>query len=285
MAKLKARDAVLDMEAVVLDEHGKSGFQNLQAALGEGGHREQIAAFTFDLLYLDGLDYTKKPLIERKAALAALLQKSKAGKGLVYSDHFAGDGAGIFKKSCALGLEGVVSKRADAPYTAGRDRNWLKSKCIQRQEFVIVGYSDARSGDRALGALYLAYYAEGRLKYAGKVGTGFTMKSARDLAGRFTPLATGTPVLPRAETTGMSLGEYQGVHWLTPKLLCEISFTEWTGDGRIRHPSFQGLREDKHARDVRMEKPAMTNGRTSGDAVRRVTKKPHTAAKGRSKSL
>ena len=132
----------------------------------------------------------------------------------------------------------------------------MKVKCALRQEFIIAGYSDARSGGRALGALYLGYYKEGVLRYAGKVGTGFTMQSARSLTERFERFRAGKPVLNQAAMSGISSGDWHAIHWLKPKLLCEVAFTEWTGDGRIRHPSFQGLREDKAAAEVKIEKAA-----------------------------
>ena len=251
---LKIDSAVLDMEAVLLDPEGKSNFQALQAALGEGGHPERIVAYGFDLLYLDGSDLTRLPLTERKDKLKALLAKSDQSV-LRYSEHFAVDGARMYKQACAKGLEGIVSKRADALYVAGRQKTWLKVKCSLRQEFIIIGYSGAKSGERALGALYLGYKKGRALRYAGKVGTGFSMTSARELATRLHKIESAEPVLTRAETKGMGAGEWRAVHWVKPKLLCEIAFTEWTNDGRIRHPSFQGLREDKDASDVKQEKP------------------------------
>jgi bifunctional non-homologous end joining protein LigD len=154
-----------------------------------------------------------------------------------------------------MGLEGIVSKKADAPYTTGRQKTWLKTKCAQRQEFIILGFSGARTGERALGALYLGYRKGSTLRYAGKVGTGFTMQGASDLARRLTKLAVGKPVLTRAETGAVPAGEWQSIRWVKPVLLCEVAFTEWTHDGRIRHPSFQGLREDKDARYVTKERP------------------------------
>ena len=147
----------------------------MQNALGEGGDRKRIVAYVFDLLYLDGKDLTKLPLVERKEKLEALLGKSKT---LRYSDHVIGQGEEMFAKACEAGLEGIISKEANAPYITGRGKSWLKIKCSLRQEFIIVGYSDSRSGERALGALYLGYQKNGALQYAGKVGTGFTMKSA-----------------------------------------------------------------------------------------------------------
>jgi bifunctional non-homologous end joining protein LigD len=257
LKKLKVKDAVLDMEAVVLDAEGKSSFQALQAALGDGGKRDRIVAYVFDLLHLDGKDLTRLPLTERKAKLAELLKKSRAGPALRYSEHVVGQGHEMFTKACERGLEGIVSKQADAFYIPGRQRSWLKIKCSQRQEFIILGYSAARSGDRALGALYLGYRKDGKLRYAGKVGTGFSMKGARDLVERFKKLAAGKPVLTRVETE-LPAGEWQSIHWIKPVLLCEVAFTEWTQDGRIRHPSFQGLREDKDASAVKKETPART---------------------------
>ena len=182
LEKLKVTDAVLDMEAVVVNDEGKSSFQALQAALGEGGSPDSIVAYVFDLLYLNGRDLTKLPLRERKERLQALLNKSKSVAALRYSEHIEGNGGEMLAKACGMGLEGIVSKQAEAPYLPGRQRSWLKSKCTQRQEFIIIGYSDARTGERALGALYLGYRTNGKTKYAGKVGTGFSMKSAGSLA-------------------------------------------------------------------------------------------------------
>jgi bifunctional non-homologous end joining protein LigD len=254
LERLNADSAVLDMEAVLLDLEGKSSFQALQGVLGEGGHPERIVAYVFDLLSLDGKDLVGLPLIKRKDTLKALIAKSKQSV-FHYSEHFAVDGAEMYKQACAKGLEGIVSKRADAPYVAGQQKTWLKVKCGLRQEFIILGYSKAKSGERALGALYLGYRNDGTLRYAGKVGTGFTMKSARDVAERLRKIASATPILTRGETEGVGAGEWRAVHWAKPELLCEVAFAEWTNDGRIRHPSFQGLREDKDSAEVKKEKP------------------------------
>ena len=260
--KLKAESVVIDLEAVILDVAGKSSFQALQAALGDGGNRKSIVAYAFDLLYLDGKDLTPLPLTERKSTLKALLNKSKPGAALRYSDHFAVEGSKMHEQACAKGLEGIISKRGDAPYAGGRQKTWLKVKCALRQEFIIVGYSTAKSGSRALGALYLGYRKDQVLVYAGKVGTGFTMKSARDLVERLDKLGESKPVLTRAETKGMTAGEWKTVHWVRPAVLCEIAFSEWTKDGRVRHPSFQGLREDKEAAEVKHEKPVPVSAAT-----------------------
>ncbi len=260
MRKLKCDSAVIDFEAVVLDAGGKSSFQALQSALGESGHSENILAYVFDLLCLDGKDLTPLPLTERKKTLKTLLKKSKQESVLRYSDHFAVEGSEMHKEACSKGLEGIISKLADAPYIAGRQKTWLKVKCALRQEFIIIGYSAAKTGGRALGALYLGYRKDRALVYAGKVGTGFTMKSARELVECLGRLAISEPVLTRAETKGLGAREWKAVHWVRPALLCEVAFTEWTEDGRIRHPSFQGLRADKEAAEVKQEKPVHVSG-------------------------
>ena len=263
LKQLKVKDAVLDMEAVVLDRTGKSSFQALQAALSTGGDRAGIVAYVFDLLYIDGENLARKPLLERKERLETLLRSNKSP--LRYSGHVLGQGAEMFARACETGLEGIISKEAKAPYVAGRKRSWLKIKCSRRQEFIIVGFSDARKGDRALGALYLAYKKNGALRYAGKVGTGFTMRSARELVARFSKIRVETPVLSLSETLGVGFGEWRTVHWLKPVMLCEVAFTEWTEDGHIRHPSFEGLREDKNASQVKKEEPMPT--KTAGKLV------------------
>jgi bifunctional non-homologous end joining protein LigD len=250
IAKLKVRSAVFDLEAAVLDSAGRSSFQDLQRALGEGGDRRTIQAFVFDLLHLNGKDLVDRPLAERQDLLKRMLGGPRAEGTLHYSDHVTGNGAEMMAKSCSLGLEGVVSKLSDAPYRAGRQQSWLKSKCIKRQEFVIIGYTMARNGNRAIGALHLGYREKGAMKYAGKVGTGFGFKDAEELHKRLAKLETGKPPLKNLPRSVL-----KDARWVKPELLCEVAFTEWTGDGHIRHPSFQGLREDKGPREVTMEKP------------------------------
>uniref|UniRef100_Q022T8 DNA ligase (ATP) n=1 Tax=Solibacter usitatus (strain Ellin6076) TaxID=234267 RepID=Q022T8_SOLUE len=259
LSGLAVDSAVLDMEAVVLDGRGKSSFQALQNALGEGGDRRRIVAYVFDLLYLNGRDLTKLTLLERKEQLETILGTFKI---LRYSNHVIGQGEEMLAKACEAGLEGIISKEANAAYLPGRSRNWLKIKCSLRQEFVIVGYSDPRKGGRALGALYLGYRKNGALQYAGKVGTGFTMKSARELTDRLSRISVHAPVLSRTQAAGLGAGEWRAVHWVKPIMLCEVAFTEWTGDGRIRHPSFQGLREDKSASEVKKEMPVAPKDKT-----------------------
>jgi bifunctional non-homologous end joining protein LigD len=248
--KLKADNAVLDMEAVVLNADGKSSFQGLQAALSEG-HTEKIVAYAFDLLALNNQDLTALKLLERKERLQTLLKKPQS---IFYSEHVAGHGEDMIARACHLGLEGIVSKIADAPYQPGRQKSWLKSKCSLRQEFIILGLSKARKGGRSLGALYLGYNKDGKLRYAGKVGTGFTMKSAAEISGKLRKRQVETPTLSQSDMPDVPAQEFKIIQWVEPALLCEVAFTEWTKDGHIRHPSFQGLREDKKASDVKMEK-------------------------------
>jgi bifunctional non-homologous end joining protein LigD len=250
VAKLKCKSAVLDMEAVILDHAGKSNFHALQQALGEGGSRQSIEGYVFDLLYLNGHDMAGEELSTRKKVLEALLKKSRKGSKLHYSDHVAGHGAEMIAKSCSMGLEGIVSKLRSAPYRTGRQDSWLKCKCLKRQEFVILGYTAARKGSRAIGALHLGYHDKGKMNYAGKVGTGFGMKDAKDLYERLVQLKADKPAVDNLPRSIL-----KAAHWVRPELLGEVSFTEWTEDGHIRHPSFQGLRGDKKPQDVMMEKP------------------------------
>jgi bifunctional non-homologous end joining protein LigD len=273
LKKLRAESAVLDMEAVVLDADSKSSFQALQAALGDDAHATPIIACVFDILYLDGNDLTGLPLIDRKQKLMKLLGNAGAKGQLRYSQHRIGQAAKMYADACKRGWEGIISKQADAPYRAGRQNSWLKIKCSRRQEFVILGYSDPRAGERALGALYLGYYKDRGLRYAGKVGTGFSMQSAQDLVQRFEKLKVKSPVLTRTETGGLPVQEWQSIHWIKPVLLGEVAFTEWTQDGRIRHPSFQGLRGDKSASEVKKETPMATSIATKSAQTKSAHKK------------
>jgi bifunctional non-homologous end joining protein LigD len=251
VGRLKARSAVLDVEAAIVEPTGRTDFHALQQALSEFGDSRAIVGYAFDLLHLDGTDLSGCPQIERKEKLQTLLEKSTLGNQLYYSEHVRGSGAAELKKACRLGLEGIVSKFATAPYRTGRQKTWLKSKCLTRQEFIILGFSAAKSGDRAIGALYLGYRRDGEIAYAGKVGTGFTTADATVLLEKMSSLETKTP-----SAKGVPRSELRAIHWVKPKLLCEVVFVEWTKDGYIRHPSFQGLREDKQARSVRRETPA-----------------------------
>jgi len=244
-ATLDVSSALLDGEAVVLDAKGRTSFQALQNALKEDPG--SILYYAFDLLALDGEDLTSRPLTERKEKLAALIGSGTAK--IRYSDHIIGRGEQLFGTFCEAGLEGVISKRADAKYVGSRSGSWVKTKCIKRQEFVIIGWtpSDKQRGFRAL---LLGVHEDGKLRYAGKVGTGYTADEIDKLMGLMTPLEVKTPTVeaPRAAV--------RGAHWIQPKLVAEIAFMEVTQDGVLRHSSYLGLRLDKKAEAVVLEKEA-----------------------------
>ncbi|HLU66090.1 MAG TPA: hypothetical protein VKZ63_07430, partial [Kofleriaceae bacterium] len=205
--------------------------------------------FVFDLLELDGADLRGRPLVDRKRALREI---APAAGGIRYADHVAGGGARFFRAACQRGLEGIVSKRAGDPHRPGRSTGWLKTKCARRQEMVIGGFTDPEGSRAGIGALLVGVYQGGALRYAGKVGTGFTQAGARALRRRLEEIETDA--CPFSERPAGRVG--RGVHWVRPELVAEVAFTEWTGDGKVRHPSFQGLREDKRPRQVRREAPA-----------------------------
>ena len=240
---------LIDGEAVALDPKGKPNFQLLQSTL-KGGEAD-LAFYAFDLLVDQGEDIRNLSNAERKERLAALLKT--VGPPILYGDHVVGKGEALFDAICKEGGEGIISKKAKAPYKGERTKNWLKIKCIQRQEFVIVGWqdSDKRHGFRSLHLGVRANSAKGsrKLKYAGKVGTGFDTKMIHDLADRMRPLEIEEPALdvPRSAR--------RGSHWIEPKLVGEVAYTEFTSDGILRHPSFIALREDKPAAEVVLEKP------------------------------
>src|SRR6476620_11132897 len=233
-AKLPA-GCLIDGEAVAIDDNGKPSFKLLQATLKE--HKgANLVYYAFDLLIDRGEDIRKLPNIERKERLAALLEG--LSPPILYGDHIIGRGEAMFNAMCEQGGEGIVSKKASAPYSGTRTRNWLKIKCIQRQEFVIVGWSES---DKRLGfrSLLLAARERGKLTYVGKVGTGFSGALIQDLMDRMEPLELDkAPVeVPRADR--------RGAHFVKPELVAEIAYAEFTDDGILRHPSFIGLRADK----------------------------------------
>lgn len=249
--------SIIDGEVVILDRDGRSNFQRLQHAISSGG----AASFcfqAFDLIYLDGLDLTRVTLEDRKRLLRTLFNSIPVSSPLRYSDHIEGNGALFFQRACQTGVEGIVSKLRTSHYDSARSRTWLKVKCSKRQEFVIAGYTDSSKGLPGFGALILGVYDEGRLVYAGRVGTGFTIKQRIDLKHRLDRFARETPAFTvRPKDPGL-----REAHWLEPSLIAEVSFIEWTSDGSIRHPSFQGLREDKQPQEVRRSCPFFFSDRT-----------------------
>jgi bifunctional non-homologous end joining protein LigD len=244
--RLAAETALVDGEVVVLLPDGTTSFQALQNLLG-GEPRGTLAYMVFDLLHLDGRDLTGLPLEERKAALEALVGNGGGGEGLVrYSGHVIGGGADFFRQACRLGLEGAVSKRRGAPYRPGRGRDWLKIKCGRRQEVVIGGFTLGEGSRVGFGALLVGVHEGPRLVFAGKVGTGFSTKDLDTLTARLRKLE-------QRESPFDPPPRMPGARWVKPELVAEVTFTEWTSDGKMRHPSFEGLREDKPAREVKRE--------------------------------
>jgi bifunctional non-homologous end joining protein LigD len=258
---LPIKSAVLDGEVVSLDSRGVSNFQQLQNSL-KTGNVDSLVYYVFDLPHLEGYDLTEVPLIDRKETLArVLLSANPANDGKIrYSDHIKGQGKSVLEQACRSAMEGIVAKRADSTYQQSRSQNWLKVKCLQQQEFVIGGYSKPEGSRVGFGALLLGYYDHGDLQYAGRVGTGFTTQSLKEISAALKKRQSATPPFA-APPTG---AERRGVTWVKPDLVGEVEFTEWTSDGRLRHPSFHGLREDKPAKDVTREKPKSIGSSTNG---------------------
>jgi DNA ligase D-like protein (predicted ligase) len=253
VAALAGGDLALDAEVVALDEAGRPSFQRLQRRMhvvpARGAAPDVgLTAYVFDCLVHDGHDVRRTPLVERKAIVQGLLGRRR-GERLRYSDHVTGDGRAVFAEACRAGLEGVVAKRADAPYCGGRRREWLKIKCHLRQEFVIGGYTAPKGARAYLGSVHVGVYDGDDLVYAGRAGSGLDEAGLerlhRALVAREaprSPFTRGTPPRDREN------------HWVRPELVCEVRFTEWTADDRIRHPVFLGLRTDKPPRAVRRER-------------------------------
>jgi DNA ligase D-like protein (predicted ligase) len=252
----RAEDFAVDGEVVALRD-GQTSFPMLQQRLGVQHPAPDLITdfpvfyYIFDVLFAAGRDTRGRPQRERKETLRALLDFTGP---LRYTEHRTGDGEAFYRQACLDGWEGLIAKRADAPYSGGRTRDWLKFKCITGQEFVIGGFTDPRGARTGLGALLVGYYdADGRLTYAGKVGTGFTAARLRSLHESLSalergtsPFASGKP--PRA-----------GVHWAEPRMVAEIAFAEWTTDGLLRQPRFEGLRDDKEPTEVVRETPAQAS--------------------------
>lgn len=242
IAGLPTRTAIIDGEIIAENAQGAADFSALQQALSDGRTAELIY-YAFDLLFLDGTDMRKLPLGARKTALHNLLKHQNRVR---FSEDFGEEGALMLRHACRLHLEGIVSKRRDSTYPTGRSPDWRKSKCDTRQELVIAGFVPGKAGPGAIGSLVLGYYHDGALVHAGRCGTGFSQRIARDLHARLAPLETRTSPFARA----LPAPARAGVHFVAPELVAEIAFTGWTADGSVRHASFQGLREDKQAAEV-----------------------------------
>ncbi len=242
--------AWLDGEMVVNDEHGVADFQALQNAF-DTEHDEQITYYLFDLLFLGGHDLRQVALQDRREALRRLLAHNQADN-LKFSADFDQPVESLLDSACRLELEGLIGKRVDSPYVGGRSADWVKLKCKQRQEFVIVGYTDPKGSRSGFGALLLALHDDdsGALRYAGKVGTGFSTTTLASIHARLEPLEVARPALPKPPTGA----EARGVHWLKPQLLAEVAYAQMTRDGVVRHAVFHGLRDDKPASAIDLER-------------------------------
>ncbi len=248
LKKLKLKSAWLDGEMVVADENGVADFQALQNAF-DTEHDEKIVYYLFDLPWLDGHDLRQQPLQARRAALAKIL--ANPPPALRYSATFTEPVQSLLDSACRLDLEGLIGKRQDSVYVQRRSSDWIKLKCKKRQEFVIVGYTDPKGSRSAFGALLLGLHDGERLRYAGKVGTGFSTETLNTLLKQLKPLEIPRPALDQPPT-GV---EARGVHWLEPRLLAEVSFAQMTRDGSVRHAVFHGLRNDKPASAINLERP------------------------------
>jgi len=256
VARLPATSATLDGEVVVLDATGNSSFADLQASFQDNA-AHPLTYFVFDLLHLDGRNTRALPLRERKHLLAQLLAGPLKAEGILrLSEDIEGDGAAIFHHACQLHAEGIISKRADAPYRGTRNGDWLKSKCLREQEFVIAGYTLSSEGNDRIGSLLLGYYETAKhgkkdnkvLIYAGRTGTGFTQKLKRDLYSQLVPLHTVGPAFAAVPSAAR-----RGVRWVKPELVAQVRFATWTADNLVRQAAFLGLREDKPAAEVSRE--------------------------------
>ena len=249
-AALTVKSALIDGEVCIVLPDGRTSFQALQNLAG--ADRGRLVYFAFDLIYLDGRALVSEPLEARKAALRKIVK----GARIQFSEHLDADGPDALREACRLQLEGIISKPRQQPYQSGKRLGWLKTKCVKRQEFVIGGFTDPEGSREGIGALLVGFYDSGRLVFAGKVGTGFTASSARQL--RTTLNAIEVRQSPFTPPPPGWLG--RNAHWVKPTLVAEVEFTEWTADGKIRHPSFQGLRRDKKptsvVREIEAERPA-----------------------------
>ncbi|HZC42548.1 MAG TPA: DNA ligase D, partial [Acidobacteriaceae bacterium] len=279
LAQLPVDDALLDGEVVVFDAEGKTSFADLQAAFQEG-RKKRLTYVMFDLLHLNGHNLRSLPLEQRKEILEKILAPVSANDNqalLRYSEHIGTRGDEVFDKACQLGAEGIVSKKISAPYASGRSGSWLKIKCVRQQEFVIGGFTPPSKTGVGIGALLLGYYRDGELVYAGRTGTGFTQKARLQMRKRLEAIGQARPPFASVPPDGA-----RDAHWVQPKYVCEVKFATWTADNLVRQASFQGLREDKAAKQVTRETPVATAAPKEGSqqeaAKCKPTKKPHQKA-------
>jgi bifunctional non-homologous end joining protein LigD len=263
--------ALIDGEIVVEDAAGLSSLNDLQMDLKEG-RQDRLRYFAFDLLYCEGYDLTPAILLDRKAALQQIL--SSAPPPIRFGEHLEIDGPMMLEHSCRLGLEGIISKRADLPYRGGHGDHWLKAKCRAAQEFVILGFIPSTAASRSVGSLALGYHADGKLAYAGRVGTGWSAAQAASLYADLAKIKSVKPALKKP----LPAGAEKDVVWCEPRLVCEVEFRDWTHDELIRQSSFKGLREDKSAEEIILETRARPTAPKSAAPQRAAPKASKPAA-------
>ncbi|MBA2404022.1 MAG: DNA ligase D [Bdellovibrionales bacterium] len=258
LGKLDVTNAIFDGEIVAQDEEGRSHFQRLQNSLTLKKDQD-LRYYIFDIMYLNGKDLRDLPLIERKEILKGILNKSH---GLIlYSEHLDENGEDFYKVSCEHHLEGIVSKLADGLYRSGRNDLWKKIKCSLRQEFVIGGITEAKGGRSGFGALLVGTYEDGKLKYAGKVGTGFSHQTLRELKKLFNSIEQSESPFD------INSPKPRNIQWVKPINVCEVSFANWTDEGILRAPVFLGMREDKPSKEIHVEKPSTGRKISSPDKI------------------
>ena len=254
-------DVVLDCEVVAFDGdvtsfsrlQGRSQLQDERRARSSG---IAVHAYVFDVLHLDGRDLRRVPLRDRKRVLRAAVEWEDP---LRFTPHRNEDGAAFWREACERGWEGLIAKRASSQYRSTRSKDWLKFKCVAEQEFVVGGFTDPKGSRAGFGALLVGYWQDSGdgpvLRYAGNVGTGYDDDTLRRLRGRLDPMERRTPPFD-----GEDLPDGDDVHWVTPDLVAQVGFSEWTHLDRLRHPRFLGLREDKDPEDVVRERPRAVSG-------------------------
>jgi bifunctional non-homologous end joining protein LigD len=262
---LGIEDAWLDGEIVVLDDTGLPDFNGLQLAI-DNARSVDIQYFLFDIPFLDDLDLRQVPLASRRAVLSELLSRHPNDR-VRFSEAFDAPPEQVLKAACDLGLEGLMLKRPDAPYVSGRNEAWLKLKCQQRQEFVVVGFTDRTNAPAEVGALLLGYHQDGKLRRAGSVGTGWSAAAGRDLYNKLEKIEVSKPAIdPASVKPGRWSKRPAGrERWVKPQMIVEVAFSEWTPDGHVRHPIFRGLRADKDAAAITREQvKSVVTGKAAG---------------------